>query len=138
MNKKKIKSYDDLLEEKQRLEQLLASKKEQISADWLDVKREFEPVNNVFAFLGKFTKRDKSNPLLNAGLNIAGDLVLRRYLLARFGWVTRAVVPILLKNYSSNVFADKGRSLVHKIKHWFRSRRNGHEPVSHETGDTFS
>ena len=137
MNSKKIQSYDDLLEEKQRLEQLLILKKEEISSNWTEVKQEFAPVNNAIAFLGKFTKRDKSNPLLNLGLNVAGDLVLRRYILARFGWFTRVIVPILLKNYSSNVFADKGKSFVHKIREWLRSRRNGHEPASQEAGQTY-
>src|ERR671912_157102 len=137
MNKKKIQTYDDLLEEKKRLEQLLLTNKEQISANWIEMKQEFEPVNNVFAFLGKFTKRDKSNPLLNVGLNVAGDLVLRRFILARFGWLTRMIVPTLVKNYSSNVFADKGKSFVQKIKHWLRSRRNGHDPVAHEAGEAY-
>lgn len=138
MNKKKIETYDDLLEEKKRLEQLLIVNKEQVAANWIEVKNELQPVNNVFALLGKFTRRDKSNPLLNVGLNVAGDLVLKRFILARFGWLTRMIVPILVKNYSSNVFADKGRSVVQKIKHWLRSRKNGQEPVSHDSRETFS
>jgi hypothetical protein len=139
MNKNQIRSYDDLLEEKKRLEQLLIVNKEQISTDWIEMKKEFEPVNNIFSFIGKFTRRDKSNPLLNIGLNVAGDLVLRRVVLARFGWATRTIVPFLVKNFSSNVLADKGKSFAHKLSTWLRGHKNGQqEPVAEQPEDRFS
>lgn len=124
---KKIQTYDDLVEERKRLEQLLILNKEQISTNWIEMKKEFEPVNNVFSFLSKLTTRDKSNPLVNMGIDVAGDLLLRKILLARAGWATRLVVPFFLKNYSSNVFADKGKSFLHRLKHWLKSGKNGKE-----------
>lgn len=132
MNKNQIQNYDDLLEERKRLEQLLIIQKEQISANWIEIKKEFEPVNNVVSFFGKLTTRDKTNPLVNMGIDVAGDLLLRKILLAKFGWATRLVVPFLLKNYSSNVLADKGKSFIHKIKHWMKSNRNGRSESVHE------
>jgi len=121
----KIQTYDDLMEEKNRLEQLLVVQKGQISDNWVVMKEEFTPVNNVISFVSKLTTRDKSNPLVNMGVEIAGDLVLRKFLLARAGWIIKLAVPLLLKNYSSNVFADKGKSFLHKVKHWMKSRKNG-------------
>jgi hypothetical protein len=139
MNKNKIGSYDDLLEEKKRLEQLLTVNKEQISTNWIEMKKEFEPVNNIFSFFGKLTRRDKSNPLLNIGLDVAGDLVLRRIILARFGWATRIVVPFLLKNYSSNVLVGKGKSLIHTVKHWLKGHKNGQqETAAEDSAERFS
>ena len=132
MNKKNIQSYDDLLEEKKRLEQLLLVQKDQISANWVDMKEEFKPLNNMVDFFSKITTRDKSNPLINLGIDVAGDLVLRKILLARFGWVTRLVVPFLLKNYSSNVIADKGMSFFQKIKHILKINNNGKPEPAHE------
>lgn len=132
MNKKNIQSYDDLLEEKKRLEQLLSVQKDQISANWVEMKEEFKPLNNMVGFFSKITTRDKSNPLVNFGIDVAGDLVLRKILLARFGWATRLVVPFLLKNYSSNVIADKGKSLFQKIKHILKINNNGKPEPAHE------
>ena len=132
MNKNKIQSYDDLLEEKKRLEQLLSVQKHQISANWVEMKEEFKPVNNVIAFFSKMTTRDKTNPLVNIGIDVAGDLVLRKFLLARAGWAVRLVVPFLLKNYSSNVFAVKGKSLFQKIKHILKINKNGKPQPVHE------
>ena len=133
MNKNRIQTYDDLLEEKKRLEQLLSFQKEQISANWVEMKEEFRPVNNVVSFFNKMVSRDKSNPLVNIGIDVAGDLVLRKILLARAGWATRLVVPFLLKNYSSNVLAHKGKSFFQKIKHILKINKNGrHEPAHEE------
>jgi hypothetical protein len=122
---KKIQTYDDLLEQKKRLEDLLVVQKQQISSNWVEVKESLTPVNNIVAFFGKLTHRDKSNPLVNMGIDIGGDLLLKRILLARAGWLTRLAVPYLLKNYSSNVFADRGKSFLHKIKHWLKGNKNG-------------
>lgn len=122
---KKIQTYDDLLEEKKRLEELLVVQKQAISSNWVEMKDGLKPVNSIFAFFGKLTHRDKSNPLVNMGIDIGGDILLKRILLARAGWFTRLAVPYLLKNYSSNVLGNKGKSFVHRIKHWLKSRRNG-------------
>lgn len=132
MNKNAIQTYDDLLEEKKRLEALLVVNKEQISANWVEMKKEFEPVNNILSFLSKMTTRDKSNPLLNMGIDVAGDLLLRKMLFAKAGWATRLVVPYLLKNYSSNMLADKGKSLFQRVKHWLKSGKNGKSETLHK------
>ena len=133
MNKNKIQTYHDLVEEKKRLEALLIVNKEQISTNWVEMKQEFEPVNNIIGFFGKLTTRDKSNPLVNMGIDVAGDLVLRKFLLARAGWATRLVIPYLVKNYSSNVLVDKGRSLFQRIRQWLRTDKNGQpQPVNEE------
>ena len=63
MNKNKIQNYDDLLEEKKRLEAICWPSKKQISTNWVEMKKEFEPINNVISFFSKLTTRDKSNPL---------------------------------------------------------------------------
>src|SRR5215204_182908 len=132
MNKNTIETYEDLLEEKKRLEALLVINKEQVSTNWVEMKKEFEPVNNILSFFSKMTTRDKSNPLVNMGIDVAGDLVLRKILLARAGWATRLVVPFLLKNYSSNVLADKGKSFLQRVKHWFKTGKNGRAETLHE------
>jgi hypothetical protein len=115
---KKIQSYNDLVEEKERLETLLNVQRQQIRNNWVEVKHELKPIQNTFDFLGKFTRRDKSNPLLNFGIDVAGDVLLKRILLARADWVTKLFLPVFLKNFSSNVLGKKG-TLFQKIKSWW-------------------
>jgi hypothetical protein len=121
---KKIQTYDDLLEEKRRLEALLAVQKEEIDANWHGVKSSLNPLNNAASFLGKITRSDKSNPLLTVGIGYMGDLVLRKFFKA--GWLVRLVVPFVVKNYSSHMFAGKGTSLASKVKNLFRKKQPSH------------
>jgi hypothetical protein len=124
---KRIQTYDDLIEEKKRLETLLESKKLEISEDWKGVKQNLTPVTNVFGFIGKFTRRHPSNPLVNFGLDMAGDVFLKRFILRRADWVTRLLLPVFIKNYSSNVLGEaKGNNLFTKVRKIFTKPRQHH------------
>lgn len=121
---KKIQTYDDLLEEKRRLETLLAVQKEEIDVNWQEVKSSLNPINNAASFLGKITRSDKSNPLLTVGVGYIGDLILRKVFKA--GWIVRLVVPFVVKNYSSHMFSGKGGGIANKIKNMFRKKQPSH------------
>jgi hypothetical protein len=125
-----IKSYDDFLEEKERMKNLLVLQKKHLQDNWEEFKIELHPVNNVFHVLGQMTKRDKTNPLLNLGINLVGDILLNKILLSRAGWITRLAVPFVVKNYSSHILGKKGRSLISKVGQIFKKKSisdNGYE-----------
>ncbi len=128
---KRIQTYDDLLEEKKRLEALLAVQKDEIDANWQGVKSSLNPINNAASFLGKITRSDKSNPLLTVGIGYMGDLVLRKVFKA--GWLVRLVVPFVVKNYTSHMFAGKGGiskgTIGSKIKNLFRKKKSSHNGI---------
>lgn len=132
-SQKKITTYSDLLEEKQRLETLLAARKEDISQNWEGIKQHFIPVTNAISFMGKISSRKKMGPLMDFGIDIAGDYFFRRILLSRADWVTRLLLPIFMKNYSANFLqTPKGRNFINKIKR-ILGRRKKHgvheEPI---------
>jgi hypothetical protein len=97
-----IRSYNELIAEKQKLDFLLAAQKELVRYDLQELKAELKPAIHAASFLGKITTRDSSNPLINGIANTAIDLVVKKGLLGRAGWMTRLLVPVLLKNYSSH------------------------------------
>ncbi len=97
-----IRSYNELIAEKQRMELLLAAQKELVRYDLLELKAELKPAIQAASFLGKITTRDRSNPLISGAANTIIDLLLKKGLLARSGWLSRILVPLLLKNYSSH------------------------------------
>jgi hypothetical protein len=72
----------------------------------------------------KITTVDKSNLLLNEGANKIIDLVMNKFILARSGWITKFLVPIFLKNYSSHIIADNKTNIVEKVFSLF-GRKNG-------------
>ncbi|HSB92306.1 MAG TPA: hypothetical protein VLC28_04275 [Flavitalea sp.] len=137
---KRIQTYEDLIEEKNRLETLLASKKLEVAEDWKGVKQNLTPVTNVLSFLGKFTHRNPQNPLVNFGINMAGDVFLKKFILRRADWITRLLLPVFIKNYSSNVLGEtKGNNLFAKVRKIFRKEHNyhydqGQAPVVPSTG----
>lgn len=121
---KRIQTYADLIEEKERLENLLNSKKLEIKEDWTGVKQQLTPVTNLFSFFGKMTRRNKANPLLNFGIDMAGDVFIKKFLLRRADWVTRLLLPMFIKNYSSNVLGEpRGGGLFKKIRHILSKKR---------------
>lgn len=104
-----------MCEERERLKNLLVLQKQHIVENWNGVKEELSPVQNVFGAIGKMAKGNKSNPVVNLGLKLAGDIFLKNFVLAKAGWVTKLAVPFVVKNYSSHVLADKGRTFFSKL-----------------------
>jgi hypothetical protein len=121
---KKIKTYEDLLEHKQKLQTLLDAQKELVKADIQDVKAE---LGKSAAAVGKIFTRDTSNFLIMAGANRLIDVVVKNTILGRAGWVLRLAIPFLLKNYSSHYIADNKDKWYRKLFSWV-GNKNGKAP----------
>lgn len=122
---KEVRTYKDLLEERRRLREILAARRIMIKGDFDELKEEFAPVGKVVNVIGNLTTKDKSNPALNAGLDLIIDLLLRRIVLSRAGLITRLAVPFFVKNYSSHLLSDdKASELFSKFKKLFKKRKH--------------
>jgi len=117
-------SYEDLEREEQLLEELLRTQKQLIQLDIQVLRNQMKPASMAFQFFNKITTVDKSNLLLNEGANKVIDLVLNKFILARSGWITKFLVPIFMKNYSSHLIADNKANIVEKVFSLF-GRKNG-------------
>jgi hypothetical protein len=98
-----MRTYKELQEEKLRLEAVLATKRMMIQADIKELHDEVAPISHALATASHLFSRDKHNPLLNAGVNFVSDVILKKAILKRAGWITKMVVPFLVKNYSSHL-----------------------------------
>jgi len=123
---RKIKSYDDLLKEKQRLELLLQAQKEVIYYDIQEIKEELQPVKKVLEFIKKITTKDKTNLLLALGSDIAINAIVKRFLLQKAGWVARNVVPFFMKNYSSHFLSEQKEKWIEKLRSWLGHTNGKH------------
>ena len=110
MNKPDIRSFDELVSEKERLKALFASQKEGIKAEIGALKDNFDPVKKIAKKMGKFTGPDKSLGLLNTGLGFAIDLLLRKVILKKSGWMVKLAAPFIVKNVVSHFTANKIKS----------------------------
>ena len=120
----KIRTYDDLLQEEQRLQQQLKAQETMIRQDLVSMKSNFEPVKKAYDKIQKFFTRDNRVPFFNIGLEVGIDLLLRRFILARAGWFAKILVPYLVKNYSSHIIGEeKRKAIVKKIRDMFNKVR---------------
>ena len=127
---KSIKTYEDLLRERRRLEVLLNTQKELIRQDITELKLHLQPAVKVFSLAGKIFTREKNNVLLAGGINHLIDMVFKKIVLSRSSWLTRLVVPFFIKNYSSHFVAEHKSELVEKLFSLFRLKHsNGQAPA---------
>ncbi len=111
----KIMTYQDLLDEKERMENLLKTKRERISQSAASLEAEFKPAFSAISFLGTLVSRDITNPVLGTAANSIIDLVLKKLVLGRAGWIARFVLPAVAKNLSSHYIADHEGEIFRKV-----------------------
>lgn len=111
---RKIKTYDDLIQEEQRLTVELRSYKDLITEDIAGVKASLNPIKRGVAVARNLFTRGDNGPLVNFGLNFGMDVFLRRFLLGRASWITKVVVPYVVKNYASHLITEDQRKSVTK------------------------
>jgi len=127
----RITSYQDLLDEKERLQSLLKAQKEIIHADFREIKEELAPVRSAITFAGKLVSRDTGgNIVLNMGANTLIDLVVKKLILGRAGWIMKTIVPFLMKNYSSHFISDNKGSIFKKLFSWI-GKKNANGKFQH-------
>ena len=122
--KRKIRSYEDLEREEQLLEELLQTQKQLLQLDVQVLKSNLKPARMALQFFNKITTVDRSNLLLNEGANKVIDLVLNKFILARSGWITKFLIPIFMKNYSSHLIGENKVNIVEKVFSLF-GHKNG-------------
>jgi hypothetical protein len=130
----RISTYEDLLNEEQRLLQQLKGQEVLIREDLVNVRNHMGPVFKVFNTVGKAFTRDNRAPFLNFGLEMGIDVFVRRVLLARAGWFTKIAIPYLLKNYSSHLIGEEKRAkMFQKLQGFFGKLRPKPEQPSTPT-----
>ncbi len=124
MSEIKINSYEDLEKERQRLMQKLRSHEDLIKVDMAGVREGLKPFGKAMETVNKMATRDNTAPIFNFGMEMGIDLFVRKFLLARAGWLTKIVIPFLVKNYSSHFIGEEKREvLMKKVKGFFQKIR---------------
>src|SRR5688500_9155321 len=111
---KRIRTYEDLEEEKLRLLSLLKTQESTIRTDIAGLKENLKPLGTAMDTINKMTTRDNRVPVLNLGLEMGIDLLIRKVLLARAGWFTKIIVPFVIKNYTSHILGEEKREFIIK------------------------
>ena len=95
----KINNFEDLIRERRRLEGDLLIQKATLREALNELKVRLEPLAEFASIVVGNNKETGAPSLLKTGVSIGIDLLLRYNLLARAGWVARAVLPIVVKGF---------------------------------------
>jgi hypothetical protein len=126
---KKIETYQDLLDEKVQLETLVRAQKDLLMLDLQALKSELRPALRTVAVVGKMFTREKDHSLLGMGTETLIDLVFKKVVLNKAGWIARFIVPILAKNVSSHILAENKQGWLQKLRNWVgKKSHNGKTP----------
>lgn len=113
---KKIESYNELVEQKQKLEALLYAQKQLIRADVEELKLQLRPLSGVAAYVKKFTTRDKTALLVSLSSDVLAQGLLKRVVLARSGWFMKTILPYFFRNFSSNFLNEQKDKFIDRIR----------------------
>jgi hypothetical protein len=97
----KISNYEDLILERKRLESDLAHYKAIITGELDEIKHKVEPITDVVSFFSPSKNPPGNSRLLQAGANLGIELLVRQKFLSKAGWLTKLVLPFILKKVSS-------------------------------------
>ena len=115
---KKITTYKEMLEEEERLTQLLRFQQQQLKTDVGYIKDELRPLTQVGTMLKKFVTRKGTQGIAWLSIKVLVDGLVKNVILSKSGWFIRFVIPFFLKNYASHL-AEEPEKLMSKIKHMF-------------------
>jgi hypothetical protein len=123
---KQIRTYDELMVEKERLKLLMTAQKELVRQDVNLIKDELQPVKKAISVIGKFTSKENRGSVLTVAADTVIDMFVKKVLLSKAGFITRMAVPFLMKNFSSHVIADNKDKIISKLASLFgKKHENG-------------
>lgn len=126
---RKITTYEELLNEKQKLEVLLSAQKELVKFEINDLKVVLEPAFNALDFLKNLTLRNTHNPIIQAGINMLIDVISNKTKGKDPGFIRSTAIPFILKNYTSNFLEGHADHIIQELVALFSSED---EPVEEE------
>ncbi|GAB2638328.1 hypothetical protein GCM10027035_35040 [Emticicia sediminis] len=117
--KNNIQTIDDLRAERARLHNQMQLSKIGMRNEIAAIKEELNPARQAVGVLNDVLTSPKKG-LLTLGIGLGVDIVLRRTILARAGWLPKLVVPFLVRNVATNIVQKNGKSIVEKSLVWLK------------------
>src|SRR5688572_8598778 len=96
-----IRNYDELMEERWRIETRIASRKMIIADELQEVRKKLEPFLYLLPVLGILKDMRTNNGFVKILTSLGIDLVGQK-LLSKTSWLIRLIVPLVLKKVSRN------------------------------------
>lgn len=117
--KTNIQNIDDLRAERARLKNQMELSKLYMQQQAAAIKTELNPARQAVGVIGDMLTSPQKG-LLNLGVGLGVDTIIRRGLLARAGWLPRLVIPFLARNLAANLIQKNRTSLIENALLWVK------------------
>ena len=124
MNKPVIKSYEDLMQEQDRLRKQLNVQKTELNGRIRDVKEKLAPVGTIISAIGGISAFGAKNPMIKSGIGLAVDMFLKGRLFKKSGLVTGILGGFLVRNVATKVAAGAAGALISTLIKKLASRKS--------------
>lgn len=128
---RKINNLQELKAERIRLRMELATAEDNLKDDLNWFKEEMNPVKVLGNIVSNAFVSKNNGGLVNNGVRFTIDAVVKNLILSKAGWITKLVVPFVMKNISSNFIAEKKPEIFSMLKnliHQARKTTATHKP----------
>ena len=115
MNKPVIRSYEDLMLEKERLRIQLYTQRTELNGRIQDLKEKLAPVGTILSVVGGITALSAKNPMVNTGVGLAVDMLLKKKLFKNSGLITGVLSSFLLRNVATRVVGGVAGALIARV-----------------------
>ena len=122
---KPIRTYEDLVQQKNQVEALLQAQKELLMYDLRLLQTEFKSATSGLSVVSNLVSRKKQGFMVDFGMNKLIDFLFKKIILSKSGWITRLAVPFIVKNISSNLIDKNKDQIVEKLRSWLHKSSNG-------------
>ncbi|ANH81496.1 hypothetical protein A8C56_11365 [Niabella ginsenosidivorans] len=119
MTKPIIRSHEDLLIEKERLKASLKQRKTDLKESFSAIKDELNPIAKAARTTRDIFTADNDFPLIGLGVEKLTDLIIRKGILRKAGWLPRLVAPFLVKKISTYLIAVQASGQIAEKMHAF-------------------
>jgi hypothetical protein len=102
-----MKAYDQLLMDETLLQQELKLKQQAITGHVRSLKAKVQPAAIGMGIAKTILTRNGMQPIAQGGLDILIDLMTKKLLFRKSGWIAKMILPPLLKNISSHALTWK-------------------------------
>ncbi len=114
-----IQTLDDLRAERARLKNQLELSKVKMRQEVTSIKTELNPARQAVGVISDLLTTPKKG-LLNVGVGIGVDVLIKKGLLARAGWLPRLVVPFIARNIATNLIQQNKTTLLENALMWVK------------------
>lgn len=117
MTKPVITTHAELMQEKARLKARLKQRKTQLRQSVETIKETLNPISHIARTTKEIWNAEASNPLIAMGVTKLTDVLIRKGILRKAGWLSRLIAPVLVQKIATYLISEKAGDQIGRLLH---------------------